>query len=261
MRIIVAIKQTPDPTKLRVSKSLGTVVTAGVPLVLNPADKNALEAALALRDQHGGEVIALTMGSAEADDVLREAIAMGADEGYLLSDPAFAGADAWSTVTVLGKAIQKIGEYDLILTGSRSTDGEAAQVGAQLAEFLDLSQVTFVRQIEVKDGKLVAKKQLSDGYATIESTLPALLTIVRGANKPRYPHLGQAMTVYKEGKVTVWGAADVGADPSEVGEAGALIQVRGTTLPPDRVLGEKITGDPTSAARELVSKLKSRNLL
>mgnify|MGYP005839894635 FL=1 len=261
MRIIVTIKQVPDTNEVRLDPRTGTLIREGVPSIINPEDKNALEAALTLREQRGGEVVVISMGPPQADDALREALAMGADRAILLTDRAFAGADTWATATTLGMAIQRLGNYDLIIAGRQAIDGDTAQVGPQLAEYLNIPQITYVRDFQVDDSRVRAQRTLEDGYEVLETALPALLTLTKDANKPRYPSAPGIISAYRERTVEHWGAAEIDADPEKVGLKGSPTQVKRSFSPPPKEPGEIIKAPPGEAARQLVSRLKQKNLL
>jgi electron transfer flavoprotein alpha/beta subunit len=254
MRIIVTIKQVLDPAGLTVHRRLERVFINREDYIINPNDKNALEEALRLKDAHGAEVVVLSLGEPRVDDALREALAMGADQAFLLTDEAFDKADAAAATLILGKAIEKIGNYDLVLTGQRALDTGASQMGPRLAEYLGLPQVLEVRQVSgLGNGKLRAKRNWKDGYAEVEVGLPALLSIAPQANKPRYPHGAHIMNAYREREVTVWGLADLGLTEEELSP---LIRLQREAFPPERTLGELITGAPGEAAKELAQLLR-----
>jgi electron transfer flavoprotein beta subunit len=261
MKIVVMIKQVPDTTEVRLDKRTGTLIREGVPSIINPEDKNALEEALKLQQSMGARVVVVSMGPPQAEDALREALAMGADEAILLTDRAFAGADTWATATTLGMALKTIGDFDLVLAGRQAIDGDTAQVGPQLAEYLQIPQVTYVRELVVEDGKVRAKRALEDGFEEIEAELPALLTITKEANTPRYPHAGAIMTAYREQEVTLWGAEDIGADPETVGLKGSPTQVKRSFTPPPKEPGQVIKSAPAEAAKDLVAILRDKNIV
>jgi electron transfer flavoprotein beta subunit len=255
MRIIVTIKQILDPAGFSVHRRLERVFINQENYIINPNDKNALETALRLKDAHGAEVIALSLGEPRVDDALREALALGADQAFLLTDEAFAEADAAVAALVLGKAIQKIGEYDLVLTGQRALDTGASQMGPRLAEYLGLPQVLEVREVSGLDnGKLRAKRNWKEEFAEVEVGLPALLSIAPQANQPRYPHGARIMNAYREWKVTTWGLAELDLTEEELSP---LIGLQRKTFPPERTLGELITGTPDEAAKELARILET----
>ncbi|MCK4470353.1 MAG: electron transfer flavoprotein subunit beta/FixA family protein [Anaerolineae bacterium] len=260
MRIIVTIKQVLDPAGFTVHRRLERVFINREDYVINPKKKNALEEALRLKDAHGAEVIALSLGEPRVDDALREALALGADQAFLLTDETFAEADAAAAALILGQAIEKIGNlgsgngYDLILTGQRALDTGASQIGPRLAEYLGLPQVLEVRQVSGLDnGKLRAERNWKQGYAEVEVGLPALLSIAPQANQPRYPHGARIMNAYREWEVTTWGLADLGLTTEELSP---LIGLQRKAFPPERILGELITGTPDEAAKELAQLLR-----
>lgn len=261
MKIVVLIKQVPDTTEVKLDPRTGTLIREGVPSIINPEDKNALEAALQLKESMAARVIVISMGPPQADDALREALAMGADEAILLTDRAFAGADTWATATTLGYALKKIGDFDLVIAGRQAIDGDTAQVGPQVAEFLGIPQVTYVRKLVIDDGKVRATRTLEDGFEEIEAPLPALLTITKEANLPRYPHAGAIMTAYREQTVTHWGVKDIGANPDQLGLTGSPTQVKRSFSPPPKEPGQIIQKAPAEAAKDLVAILRDKNII
>jgi len=255
------IKQVPDTTEVRLDKRTGTLIREGVPSIINPEDKNALEEALRLKETTEAKVIVVSMGPPQAEHALREALAMGADEAILLTDRAFAGADTWATASTLGQALKKIGDFDLVFAGRQAIDGDTAQVGPQLAEYLKIPQITYVRELVIDDGKVRAKRALEDGFEEIEAQLPALLTITQEANVPRYPPAGAIMTAYREQEVVFWGAEDIGADPETVGLKGSPTQVKRSFTPPPKEPGQVIKSAPGEAAKDLVAILRDKNII
>jgi electron transfer flavoprotein beta subunit len=261
MRIVVLIKQVPDTNEVRLDKTTGTLIREGVPSIINPEDKNALEEALKLKESAGAEVWVISMGPPQAEDALREALAMGADKAVLLTDRAFAGADTWATATTLGIALKKIADFDLVLAGRQAIDGDTAQVGPQVAEYLKIPQITYVRELAVEDGRVRAKRTLEDGFEEIDAQLPALLTITKEANKPRFPHAAAIMTAYREQEVSCWTAADIEADPETIGLKGSPTQVKRSFSPPPKEPGQIIQRPPAEAARDLVAILRDKNII
>jgi len=258
MRIIVPIKQILDPSGMTVHRRAERIFINREEYIINPNDKNALEEALKLKDKQGAEVVAVTMGPERADDALREAMAMGADSAFLLTDEAFEKADISVATTVLGKAIQKIGNYDLILAGCQAADTGAGQLGPRLAEYLGLPQITGVRQLAIGDGKVKARRNHKQGYAEVEASLPALLTVAQDANQPRYPTGAGIITAYREREVTVWGASDLGLEAADLRP---LTDEKRISFPPEREFGTKITSASEEAARELVQHLKASRVI
>jgi len=261
MNIIVCIKQVPDTTDVKIDPKTGTLIREGVPSIVNPDDKFAIEAALRLKDKHGGKVTAISMGPPQADDALREVSAMGVDELILLSDRAFAGADTLATSYTLATAVKKVGGYDLVLCGRQAIDGDTAQIGPQMAEYLELPQITYVRGFELSGGKLVVEREMEDGFERIETKLPALLTLVKGEFSPRYPTLRGISEAYREKKVQVWTAKDIDADPDQIGSNGSPTWVHKTFAPEPKGAGKMITGSKDEAARQLLKHLLDDNVL
>jgi electron transfer flavoprotein beta subunit len=255
MRIIVPIKQILDPSGMTVNRRAERIFINREEYIINPNDKNALEEALKLKDEQGAEVVAVTMGPERADDALREAMAMGADSAFLLTDEAFEKADIAVATTVLGKAIQKIGDYDLILAGCQAADTGAGQLGPRLAEYLGLPQITEVRELlAAGDGKVKAKRNQSQGCAEVEASLPAFQDV----NEPRYPTGAGIISAYREWEVTVWGASDLGLEAADLQP---VTEEKRISFPPERELGTKITGAPEEAIRELVQYLKASRVI
>jgi electron transfer flavoprotein alpha/beta subunit len=260
MKVVVAIKQVYDPLTVRVSRSRGILDTRGASLILNPGDRHALEEALALKDQADAHVVAVSMGPPEAEDILREALAMGVDEAVLLTGEAFASVDSSAAVMIVGEAINKIGAYDLILTGYRGLGDGSGEFAPRLAQYLGLPQIVRARQLAVGDGKLTARRTLSAGYAVLEAQLPAVVSVDEGANVPRHPSLPGSISAYEENTVTVWGAEDVGL-AAETVQQSVRTQLRTSSAGPERERGRVISGDAQRAARELLQELKTKGLI
>ena len=260
MDIVVCIKQVPDTTDVKIDQKTGTLIREGVPSIVNPDDKHAIEEALILREKFGGKVSAVSMGPPQAEDALREVSAMGVDEMILLCDRAFAGADTWATSYALGTAVQKIG-FDLVICGREAIDGDTAQIGPQMAEHLGVPQITYVKNVEMGDGKIICERALEDGYERIEASLPALITVISDLNKPRYPSVRGIVEAYREKEVKVWTAADINADPQCIGLEGSPTEVQRTFAPEPKGEGEMLEGSTEEVCRQLVSKLKDKNVL
>ena len=262
MDIVVCIKQVPETSEIGWDPSTGTLMREGVPSILNRNDKNALEAALRLREQHGGLITALSMGPAQADEALREALSMGIDQAILLCDSVFAGADTLSTAYALSLAINKIMRFDLMLCGKESSDGMTAQVGPQIAEFLDLPQLTGATEIAIENKSVRIKQKLEYGFRVVETFLPAVITVERGINQPRIPTMDSIMEAYRDREVQVWGAGDLGGDSARYGLKGSPTQSRNVYA--KQVKKGKVTfldGEPDEVAVKLIDALKLRSLL
>lgn len=260
MQIVVCIKQVPDTTDVKIDPKTGTLIREGVPSIVNPDDKHAIELGLQLREKFGGKVVVVSMGPPQTDDALRECYAMGVDECILLSDRAFAGADTWATAYTLAIAIQKIG-YDLVICGRQAIDGDTAQIGPQVAEQLKIPQITYVKKVDIEDKKVVVERALEDGYEKIETTLPCLLTVLKDLNKPRYATIGGIVSAYRERKVIVWTAKDIPVEQKFIGMSGSPTQVKKTFAPEPKGRGILLTGKSEEVVRQLVAKFKEKNVL
>jgi electron transfer flavoprotein beta subunit len=263
MNIIVLIKQVPDTTEVKLDPKTGNLIREGIESIINPDDRHAIEAALNLKESIGGKITVISMGPPQTIDAISEAMGMGADKGILLSDMAFAGADTWATSYTLGKAIKKVGKYDLILCGRQAIDGDTAQIGPQVADYLNLPQVTYVSKIEKIEKKtIMVIRQLEDGFERVQCTLPALLTVIGELNMPRYPMIGNLVDACKEkAPIKVWNAADIGAKANELGLEGSLTHVIKTFAPKFKREGEIIEGDIKEAVNVLVGKLRENRLI
>ena len=263
MNIIVLVKQVPNTTEVKLDPKTGNLIREGIESIINPDDRHALEAAVKLRQERGGKITVLSMGPPQAVDAVSEAMGMGADEGVLLTDRAFAGADTWATSTTLGMAIRTIGEFDLILCGRQAIDGDTAQIGPQLAEYLGVPQVSYVFDIEeVQKASITVKRRLEDGFERIRCTLPALLTVIGELNRPRYPRVDQLIDACRENaRVRVWNAADIGAQSRDMGLDGSLTNVIKTFAPKFQRQGEILQGDAKTAVKTLVGKMRENRLI
>lgn len=261
MRIIVCVKQVPDTNEVRIDPVKGTLIREGVPSILNPDDANALEAALLIKDQHPDtEVCALSMGPPQAAYMLRECLAMGADRAVLLSDVAFSGADTRATSATLAAGIRRLNGADLILTGRQAIDGDTAQVGPQLAQRLNLPVVTYVEQIDVREGNAVVRRQLENGYEVIEVLTPCVLTAVKELNEPRYMTIANIMDAYDR-EISVWTHEDIGLSPEECGLNASPTQVLRSFTPQPKGKGEMLTGSVAEMAGLLVGSLREKHVL
>ncbi|UCF79764.1 MAG: electron transfer flavoprotein subunit beta/FixA family protein [Candidatus Eiseniibacteriota bacterium] len=261
MRIIVPVKQVPNTTDVRIDPKTGTLIREGVESIVNPEDLNAVEEGLKLREAHGGEVIVVSMGPPQAEEALREVLAMGVDEAYLLTDKALAGADTLATAYSLSRAIRSIGEFDVVICGRQAIDGDTAQVGPQLAEFLKLPQITYVSKVDIEDGNVLAERLLEDGTEVVRAKLPALLTVTKEVNRPRYPTMGGIRAAHREKEIHSWGAEDFKAEPWRIGLDGSPTWVKKTFSPPPKAPGQALKGTPKEMGQELVRRLTEKNLI
>jgi electron transfer flavoprotein beta subunit len=225
MKIIVCVKQVPDAKDVRLDPKTNTLAREGVESIMNPYDRHALEEAVALKEKQGGQVTVLTMGPPQAEGVLREAIACGADDGVLISERAFAGADTWATSYTLAKAVQYLGDFDLILCGKQAIDGDTAQVGPGLACRLQVPFATCIQKTRnISATAIEVERMMDDGFDVLRLPLPALMTVVKDINEPRVASLKGKMKA-KKSEIRRLSAADIGADAQCIGLAGSPTQV------------------------------------
>ena len=261
MKIVVCIKQVPETADVRINPETNTLIREGVQSMINPFDEYAIEEALRLKEKVGGEVIVITMAPPQGVEALKEAVSLGVDSAILVSDRAFAGSDTWATSYALSCAIKHIGDVDLVLCGKQAVDGDTAQVGPGIAQFLGFPYVAFVRKVdEVTSEKMVVERMMEDGSAKVELPLPALLTVVKEINTPRLPSLRGKMKA-KKIEIPTWSAEEIKADVDELGLKGSPTQVVKIFTPPKRGKGEMLEGEPDVVAEELFSKLRKDSIL
>jgi electron transfer flavoprotein beta subunit len=262
MKIVVCIKQVPATSEATIDPVTKRIVREGLKAILNPFDNYAVEEAVQLRDKFGGEVIALSMGPEKAMHSLREAISVGADRAILLCDRAFGGSDTWATSYTLSKAIEKIGDVDLVICGKQAIDGDTAQVGPGIAAHMDWVQATYVMAVEDADSKSIKVKRMhEDRYDICEMDFPAVLTVVKDINTPRIPTLKGRLASLKI-EIPIWKPCDIGAEIEKIGLDGSPTRVVKTAPPPPRnTVTKKIEGSPKDCAKQLVRELRIRNIL
>ncbi|MDO4567380.1 MAG: electron transfer flavoprotein subunit beta/FixA family protein [Clostridia bacterium] len=263
MNIIVCIKQVPDTTEVKLDPVTGTLIREGVPSIINPDDKAGLEAALRIKEQNGARVTVVSMGPMQADVALREALAMGADEAYLISDRAFGGADTWATSYTIAAAIRTL-DYDLIIAGRQAIDGDTAQVGPQIAQHLGLPQVSYVEAVErVEAGSLVLRRQFEDRYHIVEVATPCVITVLSELNKPRYMSVSGVMDAYREKTVNVLTLAQLESviDKGNIGLGGSPTRVKQSFTKQPKAKGEKYEVDADEAVRLIVEWLEARHII
>lgn len=259
MNIVVCLKQVPDTTEVKIDPKTGTLIREGVPSIINPDDKNALEEALVLKEQYGAKVTVISMGPPQAEVALRESLAMGADEAILISDRAFAGADTLATSNALAGALRKL-DYDIVFAGRQAIDGDTAQVGPELAEHLEIPQITYVEKVEAQGDTLKVRRAWEDGYEVIAVKTPVLLTAIKELNVPRYMHMANIFETFKK-EVKVWSANDIDVDRSLLGLAGSPTKVKKSATKEAKGAGEKINMPAKEAAAYAVSKLKEKHYI
>jgi electron transfer flavoprotein beta subunit len=256
VNIVVLLKQVPDTeTLIQIADDKASIRTEDVKWVINPYDEFAVEEALRIKEKHGGKVTILSMGAERAVESIRTALAMGADEGVLIDDPATQGSDALGTAKALAAALKETG-HDLVIAGQRAVDDDGYQVPAAVAELLGIAQVSMVVKEEITDGKMRCERTVEGGTVVVETELPALFTTQRGINEPRYASLPGIMKAKKKPLVKKT-LADLGVDPSEVGGSLAKCRVANLSFPPERSPGRIIEGETVEAkAAELVRLLR-----
>lgn len=257
MRSIVCVKQVPNIEEMKNVKTdpkTGTLVREGISSILNPFDEFAIEEAVQWKERLGGEVIAITMGPPQAEDVLIKCLSIGADHSILLSDRDFAGADTTATSFVLAAAIRKIGKFDMIFCGQQAIDGDTAQVGPMLAENLHIPHTSYVNRVEIEGKRIKAWREVEEGYEIIQSNMPVLLSVIKGLNVPREPsfsNLSEAM----EKMIPVWTAKDIDVDRNLVGLQGSPTMVIRIWPPQIKRKSQKLTGEPPALAQQLAEIL------
>lgn len=259
MKIVVCIKQVPDTNEIKINPATGTLIREGVPAIMNPDDKSGLEMALQLKHIHKATVTVITMGPPQADAMLREALAMGADNAILLTDKRFAGADTLATSTALAAALKKL-DYDLVIAGRQAIDGDTAQVGPQVAEILGIPQVTYTDRIEYASPLFTIRRATEDGYEHLEAEAPLLVTVISSANRPRYMSVQGIVQAYKR-TVQVWSADDLDADATLLGLKGSPTKVKSAFAKGMKQNGQIYEVEPEEAVGIIISKLQDKFII
>ncbi|HAJ79317.1 MAG TPA: electron transfer flavoprotein subunit beta [Fibrobacteres bacterium] len=253
MNIVVCIKQVPGTTKVKINPETGTLIREGVEAVVNPFDEYAIEEALRIKERVGGIVKIITMGPPQADEALKVAISMGADESYLITDRGFAGSDTWATSYTVSKGIEALGKVDLIICGKQAIDGDTAQVGPGVAEMLGIPFVAWVRKVEeITEKSIRVERLMEDGYEVVDMPLPGLITVVKEINVPRLASLKGKMRAKKTNAVQLTADA-LKADKEKIGMKGSPTQVLRSFTPERKISGEKLSGETP----DMVEKLKN----
>lgn len=262
MNIVVCIKQVPDTAGGVKFKPDGTLDRGAMLAIMNPDDKAGLEAALEIKDKdpENIKVTVLTMGLPKADEVLREAMAMGADDGVLVTDRVLGGADTWATSSTIAGALKNM-KYDLIFTGRQAIDGDTAQVGPQIAEHLGIPVISYAREVKVEGNEVVVKRQFDDGYMIVRAKMPCLITALSELDTPRYMTPGGIFDAYAK-DVTVWGRKDLDVDDSDIGKAGSPTMIAKASDKVAKGKGVKVTPDtPADAADYIVNVLAEKHVI
>lgn len=261
-KVLVCAKQVPNTNEIKINPETGTLIRDGVESILNHDDANALEEALALKDKYDDvQVIVVSMGPPQAKDMLLECLAMGADEAILLSDRAVGGSDTWATSNAVTAAIRKYGEFDLIFAGRQAIDGDTAQVGPQIAEKLNLPQVTYVEEFHMDDNMkdITVKRQMEDGYELIAIQTPCMLTAIKELNEPRYMSMAG---IFGKKDIKVWNAKDIEVDLNKVGLEASPTNVFRSFTPAPKAPGQVIAGDTENEqAKNLLIQLKGKHII
>lgn len=262
MKIIVCIKQVPDTNEVRVNPVTNTLIREGVPSIINPDDKSGIEAALQLKEKVGGTVTVVSMGPQQALSALREALAMGCDEAFLLSAREFGGSDTYATSTIISAALGKIG-YDLVITGRQAIDGDTAQVGPQIAEHLKLPQVSYVEEIDIEGDKIIVKRQFEDRYHIIEVKTPCLLTVISELAEPRYMTIKGIVKACKT-EIKVYSFDDLkdSLNPAHIGLKGSPISVYRSFTKQAKGKGVLHAGlSADEAVKVIIEKMEKRRII
>lgn len=259
MKIVVCLKQVPDTNQVKIDPVTGTLIREGVPSIINPEDKHALEEALRLKDEYGAKVTIISMGPPQAQNALREALCMGADEAILITDRAFAGADTLATSKALAGALRKL-EYDIVFAGRQAIDGDTAQVGPEIAEHLDIPQVTYVQDVKVEGETLYINRALEDGYEIIEVKAPVLLTAIKELNEPRYMNARYIFDSANK-EIKIWSANDIDVEKAELGLAGSPTKVKKSMTKEAKGQGEIVDKPAAEAAAYVIQKMKERHYI
>ena len=262
MKIIVCVKQVPDTKGGVKFNPDGTLDRGAMLTIMNPDDKAGLEAALRLKDQYSAEVTVLTMGLPKAEDVLREAIAMGADNGILVTDRVLGGADTWATSTTIAGAIRNIKDYDIIITGRQAIDGDTAQVGPQIAEHLGIPVISYAEGIEVEGDSVIVKRQYEDRHHMLKAKMPVLITALSELNEPRYMTPGGIFDAC-DAEITTWGRANlVDVEDGDLGLKGSPTKIAKASDKVRKGAGEKVTPDsPDEAVDYIMDKLLTKHVI
>jgi electron transfer flavoprotein beta subunit len=263
-RVIVCVKPVPDPKawdRLRMDPVTKTLIREGIPSIINPLDKYALEAALEIKDAHGAEVALLSMAPASSLPVLREALAMGADRAVLLSDKVFAGSDTLATSRILTEGIRRLKPFDLIFCGNYTLDGSTAQVPSQIAELLGIPNIMHVTKMEFPEvRRLLVTQKMEQGYVKLAAAPPLLLSFTKEANKPRYTTFLEILAAEKR-EISLWTNADLNLDESRIGLGGSPTQMADLLLRPKTRQGLRLEGSPEEMAHRLVDKIHQLGLI
>lgn len=260
MHIVVCIKQVPDTNEVRIDPVKGTLIRDGVPSIMNPDDKAGLEFALQLKDKYDAKVSVLTMGPPQATAILYEGLAMGADDAYLVTDRAFGGADTWATSSTIAAAVSKL-DYDLIVCGRQAIDGDTAQVGPEMAEHLEIPNISYAKSVELDGDFVVVHRQYDNGHHVVRAKLPALVTCLSDATKPRYMKPGKIFEAFREKEITTWTREDVPVEDSNMGLKGSPTKVFRSFPKEVKAPGMKIEKSVDESVQFIIDKLQEKYII
>ena len=255
MNIIIPIKQVPETSNVKMDEESGTMKREGVESIVNPLDLYAIEVGINLKEEYGGKVTVISMGPSSAEKALKEAISMGCDDGILLSGKEFAGSDTWATSYALSSAIKEIGDFDLILSGERATDGDTGQVGPGIASFMDLPLATYTSEIvDMEEDNIIVERMVEEGYETLKLPLPCLLTVVKEVSFPRLPTLRGKQKARKV-EIPVWNSENIDMDQDKLGLGGSPTRVVNIDRPKVTRGGKKVDAREEDKLDECVKEL------
>ena len=261
MKIVVCLKQVPDTKGGVKFNPDGTLDRAAMLAIMNPDDKAGLEAALRIKEENGAEVTVVTMGLPKAEDMLREALAMGADKAILVTDRVLGGADTWATSSTVAGALRNM-EYDLVIAGRQAIDGDTAQVGPQIAEHLKLPVISYAADIKVDGDSVIVKRQYEDRYHMVKAQMPCLITCLSELNQPRYMTPGGIFDAWDNKEVIIWTRNDLkDVDDSNLGLKGSPTQIAKASDKVRKGAGEKVVLDPTESVEYLIGKFKEKHII
>jgi electron transfer flavoprotein beta subunit len=261
MHILICLKQVPGTTKVDIDPETNTLVRKGIENIVNPFDTYALEEGVRLKERYGGKVTVISMGPSQAEEALREAISCGADEAILIGDSTFAGSDTLATSYTLSRVIEKIRDYDLVICGRQTLDGDTAQVGPETAEVLGIPFVSYVSKVEeIDNGHIKLERMVEVGHEVVETSLPALITVTKEINVPRLPSLRGTMKA-KSAAIPVWDAKELEVEQDRVGLSGSATRVIKIFFPQRVRSGEMLEGEPDNQVESLINKLRESKLI
>jgi electron transfer flavoprotein beta subunit len=264
MWLIVCIKQVPDTSNIKIDPEKNTIVREGVETIINPFDKHGIETAIQLKEKNKfiEKTIGISMGPPQAKEALKECLGLGIDEAILLSDEEFAGSDTLATSYILSRAIKKLRKHDLIICGQEAIDGDTAQVGPQLAEFLNIPHITRIRKIKlINNGKLArVERTIEGGYEIIECQLPLLVTVTKEINQPR-PLSLKGVLEAKKRRIKIWNSKRLKTDPSKIGLKGSATEVIKIFTPPLSKNRRIFKGEASQLSKEFLSILRKKKVI